>query len=96
MTTDRQPTITDCQSPYGAPMGRLEWRDPPVPGRVRVFRVPINSGGYDRGGAYWGLGEPLYCATDGEGFRTFTRAPDRTAALRLVQPVIARAAKSSF
>ncbi len=27
---------------------------------MNLIRCPLNSGGYDRGGAYWGLGEPLY------------------------------------
>lgn len=26
----------------------------------RLIRCPLDSGGYDRGGAYWGLGAPLY------------------------------------
>lgn len=29
--------------------------------RMRLRNVPLDSGGYDRGGAYWGLGDPLYC-----------------------------------
>src|SRR4051794_35774068 len=50
---------------YGAPMGRksdhlagliIEPRDPPF----TLRRIRINSGGYDSGGAYWGLGAPLY------------------------------------
>ena len=32
------------------------------PKSVRVYRVPINQGGYDRDGEYWGIGMPLYCA----------------------------------
>lgn len=76
-----QPTITPVSSRYGAPMGRAEWPAEPV-GPVRLFRVKIDAGGYDSGGAYWGLGLPLYCATDGEGFRVFVRALDRTAAAR--------------
>lgn len=30
--------------------------------RLHVERVPINQGGYDPGGAYWGAGQPLYVA----------------------------------
>ena len=50
---------------YGAPMGRksdhlegliITEADP----RFTLRRVRINSGGYDSGGAYWGLGEPLF------------------------------------
>lgn len=52
-------------SRYGAPMGRtsdhlsgliIEETD----SRFTLRRVPINSGGYDSGGAYWGLGQPLF------------------------------------
>lgn len=46
---------------YGAPMGRPSFghgADPTTP--FSLVRVPLNSGGYDRGGAYWGIGQPLY------------------------------------
>lgn len=51
----------NVNSKYGAPMGRPKQghgADPTTPFEVK--RVPINSGGYDRGGAYWGTGQPLY------------------------------------
>jgi len=66
---------------YGAPMGRMSLpipydadgnrvksSDPRDVGK-RVYRriVPIDSGGYDRGGAYWGLGKPLYCEFTADG-----------------------------
>lgn len=60
-------------SRYGAPMGRptrstfidaegreCEWTVNDDAKPFRLVRCPINSGGYDRGGAYWGLGDPLY------------------------------------
>ena len=66
----------------GSPMGRKEWRDAPTVARsVRVFRVRIDSQGYDDGGAYWGIGKPLFCATDGQNYRMFTRADSRLAAV---------------
>lgn len=50
----------------GARLGRADHYHPgnnqpekPNP-RFYLRRVPINSGGYDSGGAYWGVGEPLY------------------------------------
>lgn len=62
--------------PYGAPLGRSTC--PHLDGsKVRVWRVNIDSGGYDDGGAYWGLGSPLYCAEDDGDFRIFLRACDR-------------------
>lgn len=42
-------------------MGRPEsghGAEPTTPFEVK--RVPLNQGGYDRGGAYWGTGQPLY------------------------------------
>jgi len=47
-------------------------------------RLPLDSGGYDAGGAYWGHGDPLYWATDGAGVRVFRRAPDRPTAKRII------------
>lgn len=52
----------NCQ--FGAPMGRGEAHaaDAQAPIKFRLSRVYINSGGYDRGGAYWGHSRPLYQA----------------------------------
>lgn len=69
----------NVSSPYGAPMGRLTYGHAPSD-PCRLFRVRLDSGGYDDGGAYWGIGAPLYCATDEDQFRHFTRACDRQAA----------------
>lgn len=69
--------LPDVNSKYGAPMGRRESNIKPTGRTVRLFRVRLNSGGYDDGGAYWGIGEPLYCATDGAAYLRFIRANDR-------------------
>ena len=68
-------------SMYGASMGR---RDTDIPrnttAKLRLYRVPLNSGGYDPGGAYWGTGTPLYCAelnTDESTMIEYFRAYDR-------------------
>jgi hypothetical protein len=54
---------------------------------VRLFRVRLDSGGYDDGGAYWGHrtgGRYLYAATDGDGwFKTVDAASRAHAALLL-------------
>lgn len=74
-------------SKYGAPMGR-DYQDGAPVGRMSLVRVRINSGGYDDGGAYWGIGQPLYCATDSSDeteIRVFVRAPDRQTAKSLVR-----------
>lgn len=66
----------------GAPMGRHRYGyAPDAGGKIRLFRVRLDAGGYDDGGAYWGIGEPLYCACDQGGeYREFTRAASRRAA----------------
>lgn len=63
----------DVSCKYGAPMGRptrdtytdksgtthkITVTDDAKP--FRLVRCRLNSGGYDAGGAYWGIGEPLY------------------------------------
>lgn len=56
------PQMSKVSSKFGAPMGR--WTAIGEPGlsyKFRVFRVNLDSGGYDDGGAYWGIGLPLYC-----------------------------------
>lgn len=75
----------DCT--YGAPMGRptyaLATAPQPALSSLRLFKVELDSGGYDNGGAYWGLGDPLYCLK-GEHVQEFTRAMSRDdAAARL-------------
>ena len=79
---NNQPTITQTSGQYGAPMGRAEWLPcNAAPRTVRVFKVTLNSGGYDIGGAYWGTGNTLYCATDSMLYREFLRAKNRAAAI---------------
>lgn len=73
--------ITDVNSQYGAPMGRRDKPRGEFYGKVSLRRIRINSGGYDSGGAYWGIGAPLFwaCCEDGE-YAEFFRAPNRDAA----------------
>ena len=74
---------------YGAPMGRQSdgYLETGVPRCVRLFRVALDSGGYDNGGAYWGFGTPLWCAIDDDGRLQFVRASNRAmAALALHVP----------
>ncbi len=82
-------------SPYGAPLGRRnvsgftdkrgDWHDLRVLDNARPFRlvqVPIDAGGYDPGGAYWGHGGSvrLYGFALDECIKGFVWAPDREAA----------------
>jgi hypothetical protein len=74
------PQFENVSSKYGAPMGRREYNGAPQ-NKIRVFRVRIDAGGYDDGGAYWGIGKPLFCATDSADFRQFIRADSRLSAV---------------
>lgn len=59
--------------------------------KLRVRRVPLDSGGYDAGGAYWGIGSPLYCAfgeTATEQLYAFVRAASRKEAIAKIQTLI--------
>lgn len=78
--------FASVSSRYGAPMGRRadSYLETDLPRFVRLFRVRLDSGGYDDGGAYWGIGAPLWCAEDDDGNRQFLRAGSRErAALEL-------------
>lgn len=73
---DLYPTIDKGYSEYGASMGRSAWRGHPE-GKVTLYKLPIDQGGYDPGGAYWGGPDNIYYAVDEGGqFRYFTRAKD--------------------
>ena len=76
----RQMSVVDCR--YGAPMGRGEadHAQKRPDGALTLFRVDLDNGGYDNGGVYWGLGEPLYCCTYDCYFEVYTRARDRAEA----------------
>mgnify|MGYP001580030912 CR=1 FL=1 len=81
------PTTRNVASQYGAPMGRHAGTSDATscpPRSVRLFRVRIDSQGYDAGGAYWGIGAPLWCATDEEDFEEYVRAGTRAHAAHLL------------
>lgn len=84
----RPDPITPVSFRYGSPMGRTN-TVPALdtsPRSVRLFRVPLDSGGYDKGGAYWGNSPTgcIYCAQDQDGDIQFTRATSRLdAAMKL-------------
>ena len=79
-------------SQYGAPMGRASYGADCVesaPARsVRLFRVNLDAGGYDDGGAYWGHGQAIYCAlceAPGNEFMVTERANHRFHAAALLE-----------
>lgn len=58
----RDPT-PEVNSRYGAPMGRRGCNgDPDQAWKFCLRRIRLDDGGYDPGGAYWGIGESLYWA----------------------------------
>lgn len=79
--------LTQVCGKYGAPMGRRDFSTSfvalhcPEPVKLRLQRVVLDVGGYDQGGAYWGIGKPLWRAwfvnENGEDcdcyFRAWTR-----------------------
>jgi hypothetical protein len=78
--------ITPVSCKYGAPMGRHTgpyFLDCDA-GKVYLRRVYLDSGGYDKGGAYWGVGQPLYEAQDQDGNGFILRAWDRDEAKRAI------------
>lgn len=92
--------FTDVSGRYGAPMGRREdgYIETSEPRFVRLFRVRLDSGGYDDGGAYWGSGAPLWCAEDDDGNRQFIRAGTRERAaleLNIPNPALKRTLPSN-
>jgi len=64
----------------GASMGRTSDLPKDVTGPLQLRHVPLNSGGYDPGGAYWGSPDNLYMAEDGEGQVSYLRASSLEAA----------------
>ena len=69
---------------YGAPMGRPHtlYSGSTDPKLLVVRRVRLDAGGYDGGGAYWGLGEKLWAVwgTDDPNRVSYIRAPSWAAA----------------
>jgi hypothetical protein len=62
----------DCK--YGAPMGRsTSTGDSDTDATLTVLPVRLDDGGYDNGGAYWGLGEPIWHIKSDDGEFDFFR-----------------------
>jgi hypothetical protein len=81
-----QTFITNVNSKYGAPMGRFtgpHFIDEDS-GKIALRRVNLDSGGYDKGGAYWGHGDALYETLDIDGNGFILRATSRDNAKAIV------------
>jgi hypothetical protein len=59
---------------YGAQMGRRSDLENDTMATLTVRQVPLNEGGYDPGGAYWGGPNDLFCVSDDEGHVSYLRA----------------------
>jgi len=78
----KMPQVNDLR---GAPMGRRSYHGPrDTVGLFRLQRVYLNAGGYDNGGAYWGIGAPLYWYSDDGNLVGYLRARDRSDAKRQI------------
>jgi len=75
--------LPKAYSQYGASMGR-DSDSEPLQGKLRLERVRL-TGGYDNGGAYWGIGLPLFRAEDSKGREKFFRAANRETAKALLR-----------
>lgn len=74
MTVNLTPKV-NCE--YGAPMGRTSAHPHghDFDGKLYLHRIRLDSGGYDSGGAYWGVGKPLYGYADEDmEYKGFVRA----------------------
>jgi len=81
-------TMRDYQtkgySSRGARMGRGD-DDLDLSQPLDLTEVYVDDGGYDEGGAYWGTGQPLWCASDCAGGAVYTRAASREGAMRKLE-----------
>ncbi len=70
-----------CGDPSrGASMGRVSDLAEDTTAVLHVRRVPIDSGGYDPGGAYWGTPDDLFCVWDDDGHVRYLRTANMDAA----------------
>jgi len=70
--------ITKVNTKYGAPMGRNNVFKNKESKTVFDSAIPLDSGGYDKGGAYWGYGPQLRVRyTKDLSYIEFYRKPPR-------------------
>lgn len=73
--------FTNGTSTWGAQMGRRPQlpSDATQPRKLKLEQMRLVDGAYDNGGAYWGMGTPLWVAHD-EETEIVVRGADRAAA----------------
>lgn len=70
----------------GAAVGRGQFTGTYDGKPITLICVPLDSGGYDKNGTYWGIGNPLYWAASQDGNIDMTfRAIDRNDAKKHVR-----------
>lgn len=74
--------LSEVSCKYGAPMGRSNRipKDIDTAGKLYLEKLRWVDGAYDQGGAYWGMGNPIYRASgesETEQVEIFVRAIDR-------------------
>lgn len=57
--SDLKAALPQVGGRYGAPMGRNAYHAEPF-AILTARHISLDAGGYDAGGAYWGLGQPLW------------------------------------
>lgn len=67
-------------SRYGASMGRRSDIENDTTAKLSIRKVPLDQGGYDPGGAYWGTPNDLYMVSDEDGGVAYLRAASFDAA----------------
>lgn len=81
--------LSKAYNKYGASMGRASYHadERDVAAKFRLHAIPLDGGGYDNGGAYWGWPSDLYRAiaeSDAGEIELFIRAPSREQARAIV------------
>jgi hypothetical protein len=84
--------LSNVSCKYGAPMGRSDFipDDIETAGKLYLEKLRWVDGAYDQGGAYWGMGDPIYRAsgeTATECLEIFVRAKDREDAKKQIKEI---------
>lgn len=89
----KRPVNKGCTK-YGADMGRRNQPEGEPDSPLYLQKLRFVDGDYDTGGAYWGSGDPIWCAfseefaksttTADDSLRIFVRARTREEAKKLV------------
>lgn len=75
--------------PTGSSMGMAEYGVIEQDDKIRVFELPLDSQGYFKNGAYFGIGQKLFIAINvadnGNEYRRIIRAASRSAAIEALK-----------